>query len=293
MVKNISDRNGRALEFAIVNVLLEKIPNLISLGNTLLDQQRDSAKFEMLPDWQQAHFIKSAETVFAWLATKSTLDNASIERLTDDAAKKGDVTDIRFISSGHVINLSIKHNHTALKHQRPGATAAQCGYAKISPADINYRVAYKKITDDFLKTADALKKGAQDFSELKLIQTDFIDKQLYAPMCDLVCDFLNSYASQQANNAQHFFSFIVGMTNYHKIVVYAEKIEICEFAFMPSVDSLSAVRKGASYIEVYFSNEWAIAMRLHTASSKIKGVSLKFDTQLLNMKVPTETIPLS
>jgi len=44
-------------------------------------------------------------------------------------------------------------------------------------------------------------------------------------MCDLVCDFLNSYASQQSNNAQHFFSFIVGMTNYHKIVVYAEKIE--------------------------------------------------------------------
>lgn len=297
MAENISDRNGRALEFKIVDFLLQKLPHITVLGNsTYADQQRDSFKFSELPTSQQNHFTKSAEKIFLWLEklTENAITHSpsSIERLTDDAAKKGDVTDIRLIVDCKVINLSIKHNHTALKHQRPGATANQCGYPKIALEDVSYREAYKKVIGDFLKSAYALKKDAQDFSELKAVQPDFIDNQLYAPMCDLVCNFLNSNVSSQPNNAQNFFSFIVGMTNYHKIVVPPNhgKIEIFEFAFMPSVNSLSAVRKGSSYIEVSFSNGWQISMRLHTASSRIKGVSIKFDTQPLIINVPIKEI---
>jgi hypothetical protein len=61
---------------------------------------------------------------------------------------------------------------------------------------------------------------------------------------------------------------------------------------MPKVNSLSAVQRNYSYVDVSFSNGWAVSMRLHTASSKIKGVSLKFDTQLLNANVPVEIIHL-
>ncbi len=293
MAENISDRNGRALEFAIVSVLLTKMPNSVVLGNTLADQQRDSVKFAALSEQQQAHFINSAEAIFTWLAKRQEThsDKISIERLSDDAAKKGDVTDIRLIIAGEVINLSVKHNHKALKHQRPAATASQGGYLKNSPEDVSYRVAYKKITDDFLKNAAQLKKGALEFFELKAIQADFIEQQLYAPMCDLVADFLTTQIAKPPH-AQLFFSFIVGMTDYHKVVVYPEKIEIHEFALMPAVNSLTAVRRNASYIDVCFSNGWTIAMRLHTASSKIKGVSLKFDTQLVSATIPMEIINL-
>jgi hypothetical protein len=294
MAENISDRNGRALEFAIVRVLVNKIPNIKLLGGTLVDQQRDSAKFSALSEQQQAHFINSAEAVFTWLTKKQlplNLGNNSIERLTDDAAKKGDVTDIRLRIAGEVINLSVKHNHQALKHQRPTATAVQGGYAKNSPEDIAYRTAYKKITDDFLNSAEQLKKGATEFAELKAIQADFIDKQLYAPICKLVTQFLNSHTAKPAT-AQQFFSFIVGMTDYHKIIVYNEKIEIHEFALMPDVKSLMAFQVDNSYIHVRFSNSWTVSMRLHTASSRIKGVSLKFDTQLLNTNNPIELSPM-
>lgn len=294
MAENISDRNGRALEFKIVDFLLQKLPHLTMLGNTYIDQQRDSSKFSDLPHIQQSHFIKSAEKIFLWLEklTENTItySPSSIERLTDDAAKKGDVTDIRLIVDGKVINLSIKHNHTALKHQRPGATPQQCGYPKKAPEDVSYREAYKKVTDCFLQNANNLKPNAQNFNELDAAQYKFIENNLYAPMCKLVCDFLNEYVAKKPYHAQHFFSFIVGMTDYHKIVVYHDKIEISEFAFMPPVNSLLAVQSSASYIDVSFSNDWKISMRLHTASSRIEGVSIKFDTQLSNINVPKEII---
>jgi hypothetical protein len=295
MAENNSDRNGRALEFVIVDFLLQKLPHLTVRGNTHADQQRDSLKFSALPYQKQSDFIKSAGNIFLWLVqlTKGAINvnPSSIERLTDDAAKKGDVTDIRLIVAGNVINLSIKHNHTALKHQRPTATANQCGYFKKSLEDENYRLAYKKITEDFLQNANNLKPNAQNFNELDAIQGKFIENNLYAPICKLVCDFLNLHVAKQSYNAQHFFSFIVGMTDYHKIVVYADRIEIFEFAFMPLVNSLSAIQRSASYIDVSFSNGWKISMRLHTASSRIKGVSIKFDTQPLNINVPKEIIP--
>lgn len=294
MAENISDRNGRALEFAIVTVLIKKMPTMMLLANTLADQQRDRVKFAALSEQQQAHFISSAESIFAWLSKKYAINTGKItlERLTDDAAKKGDVTDIRLIIAGEKVNLSIKHNHTALKHQRPTATATQGGYAKNSLEDIKYRAEYKKIADDFLNSAEQLKKGAIDFAELKAIQADFIEQQLYAPMCKLVTDFLNLHVAHPSC-AQQFFSFIVGMTDYHKIIVYSDKIEIHEFASMPATHSLKAIQVDNSYIHVRFSNGWVISMRLHTASSKIKGVSLKFDTQLLNVNSsPIELSPM-
>lgn len=294
MAENISDRNGRALEFIIVDILIKKIPNIALLRNTNLDQKRDSVKFNELSDHQKSYFIKSADNVFTWLTGKDdfNLSNVTIERLTDDAAKKGDVTDIRIITSGNIINLSIKHNHLALKHQRPSAIASQCGFIKKSLEDLTYRKAYKKVTDDFLSSANVLRNGAQYFSELIAIQPNFINAQLYSPMCNLVCNFLNTNVSQQSNNAQDFFNFIRGMTDYHKIVVDHKKIEIYEFASVSSVTSLTAALRKDSYIDVSFSNGWDIAMRLHTASSEIKGVSLKFDTQLISMKVPIKSIPL-
>lgn len=293
MAENISDRNGRALEFAIVRVLINKIPNLKLLGSTVVDQQRDSAKFAALSAQQQAHFVDSAEAVFKWLANKENLhaNPITLERLSDDAAKKGDVTDIRLTFAGEKVNLSVKHNHTALKHQRPTATATQGGYAKNSLEDIAYRAAYKKITDDFLTQAAQLKQGALEFNELKAIQPDFIERHLYAPMCKLVTDFLNLHVAKPPR-VQQFFSFIVGMTDYHKIIVYGDKIEIHEFASMPPATSLKAIQRNDSYIDVRFSNGWTIAMRLHTASSRLKGVSLKFDTQLSAINAPVELSPM-
>jgi hypothetical protein len=73
----------------------------------------------------------------------------TIERLSDNEGKKGDVTDIRLRFDNRTENLSIKHNHKALKHQRPSATPKQCGFKKTSIESINFKSKYKKITSKF------------------------------------------------------------------------------------------------------------------------------------------------
>lgn len=61
---------------------------------------------------------------------------------------------------------------------------------------------------------------------------------------------------------------------------------------MPFVESLKAEHYNNSYVKVYFSNGWDISMRLHTANSRIAGVSLKFNTQPVNLTIPKEIIEL-
>jgi hypothetical protein len=56
---------------------------------------------------------------------------------------------------------------------------------------------------------------------------------------------------------------------------------------MPEVKSLKAVQTNNSYVNVFFSNGWEISMRLHTASTRLASNSLKFDTQPVNLEVPT------
>ncbi len=190
--------------------------------------------------------------------------------------------------------LSIKHNHSAIKHQRPGALVVnQCGFLKNSPEDLTYKVEYGKIRVNFLNHLVSSQINVTEFKEIEKIQPNFIKQQLYNPMCNLVCNFLNNHVSSNKIHAQHFFTFLTGTTEYYKIIVDENKIQIYEFLTASPVTSLYADIRGDSYVDVSFSNNWVISMRLHTAAKKIKGISLKFDSQLLTaMNKPIEIINL-
>ena len=54
----------------------------------------------------------------------------TVDRLPDTAARGGNPTDINIMFNNGQVNLSIKHNHRAVKHQRPSALAQQCGFIK-------------------------------------------------------------------------------------------------------------------------------------------------------------------
>jgi hypothetical protein len=292
MAENISDKNGRALEYCIVDSIITRVPHVKVLLNTSQDQIRDGLKFKDIPTDLQQRFIDGSEKILKWLEDKFTISQAksiSLERLQDNASKKGDVTDIRLVIDSKTINLSIKHNHIALKHQRPGATPQQIGFLRKTIADTEFRNDYRNICNAFQSKAALLSPSATLFSELKDIQSDFIDDNLYEPMCMLVSNYLNKYASSNPN-AQQFFKFIVGTINFYKIVVNSKSIEISEYAELTPVKGLTSEIKNKSYVIVTFSNGWVISMRLHTASSKIKGTSLKFDTQPVTTPVPTEKV---
>ena len=82
---------------------------------------------------------------------------------------------------------------------------------------------------------------------------------------------------------------------FYKIIVNQKKIEILDFTKIIKPSSFSINQIDKKYINLKFDNDWEFKMRLHTASSGLKGCdingcSLKFDTELIND--PIESIIL-
>jgi len=293
-MSNVSDRNGRALETIVTSSFINEFEHIKLLGGTQADQERDSVKVDSLPPELLSRYKKSSVKIVGWFISfhcKEKPSSITIERLSDDVAKKGDPTDIRIIVNGNTINISLKHNHKAVKHQRPGALPQQCGFVKNSSEDSTYRNSYKQVCDTFINKADTLDPGATLFNELKAIDGSFIDIHIYKPICELVAKFINTNCNN-AKQAAFMFNFLVGTTDYHKIIVNESNIEILDFINLSNVNNVRAEITSNSYIHLHFSNEWVLSMRLHTASSRLSGVSLKFDTQPHIINIPTLTINL-
>ncbi|MBL1177294.1 HaeIII family restriction endonuclease [Pantanalinema sp. GBBB05] len=282
---NISNQYGRALEYAIVAELLQQLPNQVQLtSRAIKDQQRDALHYISLPIITQQNYKKCAVQALNWLKQNFSIANhvIMVDRLPDHASKQGDVTDIRISFAASTINLSIKHNHRALKHQRPGSTAQHCGFARKSQEDIEFRTTYKNITQAFLLVA----QGTLKFCDLG---QRIVFDNLYSPICYLVATFINQNCSQQLH-ASHLFSFLVGKIDFHKLI-FQEKEQLLvveEFSRLTSPESVVA-QANQNYVYLNFSNGWELAMRLHTASSRIgNNPSLKFDTQPKQIIVPKQ-----
>ncbi|MGB7059756.1 MAG: HaeIII family restriction endonuclease, partial [Geitlerinemataceae cyanobacterium] len=272
-----SNQQGRALEYAIVEELVLNLPSdRVTLSSrTLQDQLRDLPKYISLADTLKNHYQRGANCIIRWLESEFSISRHFIEidRLPDRSSNQGDVTDIRISSDSFCINLSVKHNNQALKHQRPASTAQHCGYPKASPEDFQFRHEYHQIIQDFLQ----ISQGYDLFRDLEPgVILDF----LYTPICLLVANFISSFCKLPWN-ANHLFTFLTGNTNFYKVILPAKQdfVKIQEFTHIPPVESVVA-ESDRNYVYLKFSNDWQMALRLHTASSRIQqNPSLKFDTQ--------------
>lgn len=292
---NTSNNNGRALEYRIAQEFITNFSNPTVNLQTQADQTRDSTHFNNLPANMRTYYDASAQKIYKWalgilsVSNTSTLD---IQRLTDAAAVKGDVTDIRLTSNSNLINLSIKHNHSATKHQRPSPTPKQCGFKVADTNNQQFIIKYKKIGQQFHTQVNNLAAGTTTFSDLKKISPSTISNHIYKPMCALVTDFLNQNCTPP--HAQQYFSFLIGNTDFYKIKVDANSTEISEFKNLTPVNKMHAKCRNCpenNYIDITFSNGWEVSMRLHTASSKITPtISLKFDSQLVQSPVKKRTL---
>lgn len=286
--KNVSNQYGRALEYAIVAEIVQRLPQSQVQLTPRADeaQQRDLRNYTNLKESMQQNYKRCANCVFNWLNASFSISNSSIQidRLPDSASKQGDVTDIRISTASSTINLSVKHNHKALKHQRPSATAQHCRFSRRSQEDENFRANYRAITKNFSHYAIGFSK----FSDL---DQQIILNNLYIPVCNLVAEFINQHCTQQVN-ASHLFTFLVGKFDFYKLI-FNEKnssLTIEEFTKLSLPTSVTA-QKNQNYVYLNFSNSWKISMRLHTASSEIKNnPDLKFDTQPVEIIVPKEII---
>lgn len=296
---SISDQTGRAFEYAIVKCLAERYGATLTT-RAIQDQVRDKVKFDTLDAGHSRDFLHAAETLARVLTAQPfAIGAARVDRLPDDDAKDGDVTDIRVTTAnGRILNLSIKNNSHAFKHQRPPSLMQQLGFPKKSYPDLSYRSSLSSIFSDFYSAGKKLCPSATLFSELKDLDCNFINKELYCPVCMLVAKTLQQYLSND-KICTTFFQFLVGVKDYIKIVLQNGVLEFTDFSRIASPLSCKVEFSSImdpSYIYLTFSNQWKISLRLHTASSSLPGrgqtPSLKFDTQPISTPLQSVRVPV-
>jgi hypothetical protein len=286
---NKSNLNGRSFEYILTKEIQKKFGVKLT-PRAIKDQKRDVEKILKLSESIKQDMEKGSIKIVDWLSNNFfdlNNNNLILDRLPDSESKKGNPTDIQLISNDTIINLSLKHNHKALKHQRPSSLAQQCGISKNDEKDKVYRANLKQISNSFFQYAKSIHKSPTKFSDLTLIDNKVVDRLLYKPVCDLVTNFVNSHCTAQ-HNTNHLFSFLMGTEDYHKVIVSADKVLIQHFSISKPPLNVRATVSANNRVELNFSNNWKLDMRIHTASSRTKGCeksgcSLKFDTQGVNI----------
>lgn len=282
----IPNRQGRAFEYIVCKELSSLNKHLIFTKNAEKDQERDRKHFINCAENIKKSYKISSVIISKWVAERFNLQKASnvfLDRFTDQKGIEGDVTDVQLNIDGNIINLSIKHQHEALKHPRLSRVPNW-----INVTDIRIKNEYKEklnsIWDNIILFAEEIKKGAITFKELDDVDKDFRFKKIYSPLCNHVMNFLinNITNSKQVKN---LFFFMVGSSEFFKIIDYKDSIKILDFSGIVSPTKVAISHPQDHYLYMDFNNRWLLSFRLHTASSRIKERSIKFDVKAEKMEV--------
>ena len=278
-----SNDNGRVLEYLIVNEIIKVFGSKVSLSeNTIREQKRDFDKVPGVKENVIKNMKLSTVKITTWIKSIVTYNNLLVERLIDGEGTNGDVTDIRISYGEEVLNLSIKHNHMALKHQRPMSTPQHFNFNKGSEIDVDFRKEYLLILEKFRNHVLSYKPNIVLYKEV----VDVIPELLYLPICELVSKFINKHGVE-TSKSNDYLKFLVGNTNFKKVIVFPNStIKIMSFDNIPQSHKTSSIVKNNSHVEVDFNNGIVLSMRLHTASSRFSQNSLKFDTKTKIFDVP-------
>jgi hypothetical protein len=261
-------------------------------NSTAQDQLRDKVHFDHLPVSQQYYYQeKCVKFIHEYMeGVISTFSRPLVvRRMNDNDAKLGDVADIKILSaSGQSYGISLKHNHAAVKHQRPGALIKQLGLTiNEKLVTQTYNVGIKVIEEQFFEKVKTLSTDKRLFNEVKAEDPQII-LELYHSVCSHAAKTINQYGNDPAI-AKSFFEFLVGKFNFDKVIVTEKSLRVMKFNDIEQPIQVTARIRNNSYIDLTFDNGFEFSMRLHTASSKFeygKAVSLKFDTQLSNEVIP-------
>ena len=275
------------LEYFIVDHFLEYHDKCNTDKETLDLQERDKAKLTEV-DWELAkHFKRSARAIALWADRKIEIDE--VRRLADRAGNHSDVTDIR-IGNGRsrVLNLSVKNRHKAVKHQRPASLLQHIGIDKGTDKDRAFRNKLDEIYLEFHRQIEQIHPRPTTFKQVEPLKFPCI----YNPVCELVSTTLAPYGDVHGIPG-HYQDFLLSKTDFYKVIVERDHIEIQSFVEIPPSRGFTTSFKD-NYVYVDFENGIKADMRLHTASSRIeRNLSLKFDSTLSkDVQIPTETLDL-
>ncbi len=299
-----SNTNGRAYEYAWINALYEAVSlhrNTTIINNSSLIANQNA--WNIVGSDMQKILTLSAQsavdTILELEPCMTEVDDYVLELKCqqDKKGREGDVRDI-VISRSNIcweIGLSVKHNHSAVKHSRLGHKLDFGEEWFDNPCSNTY---WEKVTPIFNKLKEYQIQGLQ-WSDLPDKDTN-----VYIPLLKaFMAEINNAYLSDKLL-PQKMVEYLVGVKDYYKIISCDSKKLTLIHSFnmhntlnKPSKVQISAISvpvvalpteiiqmrfkpDSTNTVEVYLNNGWQLSFRIHNASTKVEP-SLKFDVQFI------------
>jgi hypothetical protein len=281
MPSSTPNDNGRALEFAVAREFASRGADLTKFASGQLS--RYQSYYSALGDKTQSDFVLASRKIADWISSQMIISESTLEMIGDSDPSAANLI-LRAEASS--IKLSLKHNHHALKHQRPYSLAIQSGFSQGSPEDSDHRQRMKDVSDLYRGAAS----GQTHYNE-----NDTLKMIMLSSICKVCSDSINDWAGRQSGFALDLFRFLVSDDCYQVVVQTGSsvQVEVSDYSTLHAPTAVSA-RTAAHYLHMKFDNGFELKARLHTASSKISNpgrqLALKFDTQKHAGSVPMFTL---
>ena len=148
---SLSNLHGRVLEYILVLEIKNKFKgDVVYTDETIRSNGRDKSKLLEIDNNLLNHFKSSSVLICEKLCGYfNDGETFFVDRLSDDLGRKGDVTDVRLFNNTKHLNLSIKNNNLAVKHQRPGPTPKHLNLDSSHEDSLNFKKKYSLINSVF------------------------------------------------------------------------------------------------------------------------------------------------
>ena len=309
-----SNNQGRAYEFAYLNILHEEISKYRlsrieknssyeaaeKAWNTLEESEKDMYKLSALAG---ANAILELEP----LILDDGDDELELKIQADEKGKEGDVRDVLIIRRNieWEIGLSVKHNHFAVKHSRlsKGLDFGEKWYG------IKCSEEYWNDVKPIFDYLEQEKSKASKWKDLPSKEDDVYYPLLMAFKGEL--DRQNKLYSKDIPKLM--VEYLLGEFDFYKVIGIDSKriTQVQSYNLRGTLNKEGVKRKRSiklpiaslptrivslefkpgskNTLELYLDRGWQFSFRIHNASSKVE-TSLKFDIQIIGM--PTTIISI-
>lgn len=264
---------GRAFEYAVIDYFGQRgytLGPLASHHGSLYQ-----AYFLAQTPQTQRDFRTSASEFFNWFQSNfGSKVSKTIDGLPDNS---GSVVDIFIGDPSTVVNFSLKHNHLALRHNRPHGLPERCGVSGTTAAN-NYLNSIYAIEKQ-MRVRDPVKK----FSQLA-------DKRQWMKMLNENCrQFLDAWQSSTPATVPNYFGFLTGNDRpYYKLVLNSRGANsgsyIHEFLTSSLPTKVNFSYNNSDHLVMAYDNGWTLKKRLHNAQSELGSLDMKKYSQTTDWK---------
>ena len=264
---------GRAYEYAIVNYFENQgyvLGPLASYHSSLYEDY-----FLAQTPATQRDFQVSATEFFNWF--KSTFGSKVSKYVDGLPDNSGSVVDIFIGDPGAEINFSLKHNHLALRHNRPHGLPERCGISTSSDAEMYLDAVYR--IEKSIRQEDPVQK----FSQLA-------DKRKWMKAINENCrKFLVLWQASIPATVPNYFGFLTGNDRpYYKLVLNSGGTNrgsyIHEFLSSTLPKQVQFSFNTSDHLVMKYDNDWILKKRLHNAQSNLGDLNMKSYSQTTDWK---------